>query len=69
MTKIECPAGGDHWWGFWRIISDPINIDAGDTEGFVYVRDCTKFGCSVLQRVKRLEPVDEPETCKPTTSP
>jgi len=60
LEKLKCPSGGEHWWGFWSLISDPINIDDGSTGGYKYSRQCNVLGCSVLQKVKDLKPVDEP---------
>jgi hypothetical protein len=57
-----CEGGGSgmHWWGLWGLISDPINIDDGSTDGYIYSRECMKFGCNAFQKVKQLQPVDEP---------
>lgn len=59
---MKCPSGDKHWWGHWHLISDPINIDDGSTGGYVYSRECAVMGCQVRQKVKALEPVDEPVT-------
>jgi len=44
-----------HSWGLWRPIADPMIIEWGNTDGFVYVRECGIYGCSAKQKVKQLE--------------